>query len=138
MPVYLGLDLPVWAQTVCSCDTADGEIHRRPLDHQQDDVRAFYRQLAAPAIIGVGSSGYALWLHQLVEELGHHVRVGDGYAIRQFARRRQKNDRRDAELLLGLLPRGNFPAIRVDRQRASAGDKPRTGCKTGYKALMLP
>jgi hypothetical protein len=39
--------------------------------------------------------------------------VGDAQAIRQFARRRQKNDRRDAQLLLDLLLSGDFPAVHV-------------------------
>ena len=34
-------------------------------------------------------------------------------AIRKFAQRRQKNDRRDAELLLDLLLRGDFPAVHI-------------------------
>jgi transposase len=33
--------------------------------------------------------------------------------IRQFAARRQKNDRRDAELLLDFLLRGDFPCVHV-------------------------
>ncbi len=113
MPVYLGVDLHVRTQTVCWCDTADGEIHQRTLDHRHDDVRAFYTQFAAPAVIGVEASGYALWFHQLLSRLGHQVRVGDSFAIRQFAKRRQKNDRRDAELLLDLLLHGDFPVVHV-------------------------
>ncbi len=111
MTVYIGVDLHVRTQTVCWCDTADGEIHQRTLDHTRDDVPAFYAQFPAPALVGLESSGYALWFHQLVEEAGHEVRVGDAFAIRQFARRRQKNDRRDAELLLDLLRHGDFPAV---------------------------
>ncbi len=111
MTVYLGVDLHVRTQTICWCNTGDGVVHERTLDHTQDDVRAFYAQFAPPAVIGLEASGYALWFHQLVEELGHQVRVGDALAIRQFARRRQKNDRRDAELLLDLLVRGDFPAV---------------------------
>jgi transposase len=88
-------------------------IHQRTLDHERDDVRAFYAQIPAPAIVGLESSGYALWFHQLVEERGHRLLVGDAFAIRQFARRRQKNDRRDAELLLDLLLRGDFPAVHI-------------------------
>lgn len=113
MPVYLGVDLHVRTQTVSWCDLADGVIHQRTLDHQHDDVRAFYAQFAAPAIVGLESSGYALWFHHLVEEQGHRVLVGDAFAIRQFAKRRQKNDRRDADLLLDLLLRGDFPAVHV-------------------------
>lgn len=113
MAVYLGVDLHVGTQTVCWCDTADGEIHQRVLNHEQDDIRSFYAQFDAPIVIGLEATGYALWFHPLVEELGHQVLVGDAYAIRQFARRRQKNDRRDAELLLDLLLHGDFPAVHV-------------------------
>ena len=110
MPVYVGVDFHVKTQTVCWMDTADGEIHRQTLDHQREDVTRFYGQWAAPATVGVEASGYAQWFHRLVEVTGHRLLVGDAHAIRQFARRRQKNDRRDAELLLDLLRHGDFPA----------------------------
>jgi len=108
MPVYLGVDFHARTQTVCWCDTEDGVIHQRTLDHERDDVRAFYAQFAAPALVGLESSGYALWFHHLLADLGHQVQVGDAAAIRKFAQRRQKNDRRDAALL-----RGDFPAVHV-------------------------
>jgi transposase len=113
MPVYLGVDFHAGTQTVCWCYTEDGVIHQRTLDHDRDDVRAFYAQLPVPAIVGLESSSYALWFHHLVEEQGHRLLVGDALAIRQFAKRRQKNDRRDAELLLDLLLRGDFPVVHV-------------------------
>jgi len=113
MPVYLGVDFHSRTQTVCWCDTQDGVIHQRTLDHDRDDVPAFYAQFPAPAIVGLESSGYALWFHHLVEEQGHRLLVGDALAIRQFAKRRQKNDRRDAELLLDLLLRGDFPVVHM-------------------------
>lgn len=109
--LYLGVDLHVRTQTVCWMDTRDGEIHQRTLDHQRDDVRGFYTQLPQPAIVGVESCGYAVWFHRLVEETGHQLSVGDARRIRQFAKRRQKNDRRDAALLLELLVKGDFPAV---------------------------
>ncbi len=84
--MYIGVDLHVRTQTVCWCDTAEGEIHQRTLDHTRDDVPSFYAQFPAPALVGLPSSDYALWFHQLVEEVGHQVRVGDAFAIRQFAR----------------------------------------------------
>ncbi len=46
-------------------------------------------------------------------ELGHQLRVGNAFAMWQFARRQQKNDQRDAELLLDLLLFGDFPPIHV-------------------------
>jgi transposase len=39
--------------------------------------------------------------------------VGDTQAIRQFAGRRQKNDRLDAQFLLELLLRDDFPVVHV-------------------------
>lgn len=113
MGVCIGVDFHARAQTVCWCDPADGEIRQQTLDHQQDDVRGFYAQFATPAVVGIESSGYAIWFHHLVEETGHRLLVGDAFAIRQFARRQQKNDRRDAELLLELLLHGDFPAVHV-------------------------
>lgn len=113
MAVYIGVDLHVRTQTLCWCSDQDGEQQQAVLDHQRDDVRAFYSQFPAPAIIGVESSGYSLWFHRLLEELGHQLRVGDALAIRQFARRRQKNDRRDAQLLLDLLRHDDFPAVHI-------------------------
>ena len=113
MAVYIGVDLHVRTQTVCWLDTADGEEHQLTLDHERDDVRAFYSRFPVAALIGVEASGYSLWFHGIIEELGHQLLVGDALAIRQFARRRQKNDRRDAQLLLDLLRHGDFPAIHI-------------------------
>lgn len=113
MRVYIGVDLHVRTQTVCWCDAATGEQQERVLDHERDDIRAFYAGFAAPAVVGVEAVGYSLWFHRLLEEMGHQLVVGDAQAIRQFARRRQKNDRRDAQLLLDLLLRGDFPAVHI-------------------------
>ena len=113
MGVYIGVDLHVRTQTICWCDTGTGETAERTLDHTQDDVRRFYTQWAAPATVGVEASGYSLWFHQLIEEAGHRLLVGDALAIRRFTRRRQKNDRRDAQLLLDLLLHDEFPAVHV-------------------------
>jgi transposase len=113
MAVYIGVDLHVRTQTVCWLDTADGEEHQIMLDHERDDVRAFYSGFPVPALLGVETSGYSLWFHRLIEQLGHQLLVGNALAIRQFARRRQKNDRRDAQLLLDLLRHGDFPTVHM-------------------------
>jgi transposase len=113
MSVYLGVDFHARTQTVCWCDTTDGLIHRRTLEHQRDDVRSFYAQFPAPARIGLEATGYARWFHRLLDSLGHQLLLGDAYVIRKCAIRRQKNDRRDAELLLDLLLHGDFPAVHI-------------------------
>jgi transposase len=111
--VFLGVDFHARTQTVSWCDTANGVIERRTLDHRTDDVRAFYQQFHVPAVVGLEATGYARWFHRLVEETGHRLVIGDALRIRQFAARRQKNDRRDSELLLDLLLGGDFPAVHI-------------------------
>src|SRR2546427_6165715 len=76
MAVYIGVDLLVRTEPVCWMNTADGEIHQHTLDHSRDDLRAFYAQFTAPAVVGIESSGYALWFHQLMEQAGHRLLVG--------------------------------------------------------------
>jgi transposase len=62
-------------------------------------------------LVALEASGYSPWFEQMLEELGHEVWLGDAIEIRRRARRRQKNDRRDAELILDLLVHDEFPRI---------------------------
>jgi len=113
MTVYIGVDFHARAQTISYLTTEVGEIQRLQLDHGQPQaVRSFYQQFAGQqVIVGFESSGYAAWFEELLEELGCEIWIGHATAIRLFARRRQKNDRRDADLILDLLLRGDFPRI---------------------------
>jgi transposase len=47
----------------------------------------------------------------MLEELGHTVWMGHTTEIRRRANWRQKNDRRDAELILEIMLKGDFPKI---------------------------
>src|ERR1700756_3514737 len=47
------------------------------LDHERDDVRAFYSRFPVPALIAVETSGYSLWFHCIIEALDHQLPVGD-------------------------------------------------------------
>jgi transposase len=111
MTIYCGVDFHARQQTVCYCDTADGEIHLRELDHESGDVRDFYSTFKGEVIVGIEASGYSTWFVELIEGFGHRVLIGDASEIRRLAKRRQKNDRRDAGLILDLLLRGEFPQI---------------------------
>ena len=119
MTVYIGVDFHARQQTISYLTTEDGEIRRLQLEHSKPEaVRAFYEQFAGErVVVGFESSGYAAWFEELLEELGCEIWIGHATAIRLFARRRQKNDRRDADLILDLLVRGDFPRIhRYSRQ----------------------
>ncbi|HEV2764048.1 MAG TPA: hypothetical protein VGV38_13780 [Pyrinomonadaceae bacterium] len=59
MTIYCGVDFHARQQTVCYCDTADGETQLAELDHQADDVRGCYSRLRGEVIIGIEASGYS-------------------------------------------------------------------------------
>jgi transposase len=107
----MGVDFHARVQTVCWCNLADGEIHTKDLHHQEDDRRGFYSQFQGEVIVGLEASGYSSWFEEMLQELGHHVWLGNAREIRRLARRRQKTDRRDAELMLELLIGDEFPRI---------------------------
>ncbi len=109
--VYCGVDFHARMQTIAYCDSANGEIQLAQLDHRKDDVRGFYSQFTGQVIVGMESGGYSSWFEALLEELGHTVWIGHATEIRRRANWRQKNDRRDAELILEIMLRGDFPRI---------------------------
>src|SRR5688572_1478505 len=110
--VYCGVDFHARQQTICCLTTEDGVIVTYELKHDNKEaVRSFYAHLPRPALVGLEAGGYSLWFEQLLEELGHEIWLGDATEIRLCARRRQKNDRRDAALILDLLVRDEFPRI---------------------------
>ncbi|HLN96926.1 MAG TPA: IS110 family transposase [Pyrinomonadaceae bacterium] len=113
MTVYIGVDFHARQQTISYLTTEDGEIQQLVLLHEDPaKVRAFYEQFAGQrVVVGFESSGYAAWFEELLEELGCEIWIGHATYIRQFAKRRQKNDRRDADLILELLMSGDFPRI---------------------------
>ena len=119
MTVYIGVDFHARQQTISYLTTEDGEIKRMVLRHEDPTVvRAFYEQFAGQhVLVGFESSGYAAWFEELLEELNYEIWIGHATYIRQAAKRRQKNDRRDADLILELLYKGEFPRIhRYTRQ----------------------
>ena len=110
--IYCGVDFHARQQTVCYLKTEDGELVVIELKHQnKDEVRAFYAQFKGHVVVGLEASGYSPWFERLLESLGHEVWLGDASEIRRRARWRQKNDRRDAELILELMVHDQFPRL---------------------------
>ena len=60
---------------------------------------------------GIEATGSMQWFLNLMEELGIECRVGHPAQIRAAEPRKQKHDRRDADLILKLLVENRFPAI---------------------------
>ena len=110
--IYIGVDFHARQQTSCYLTTEGGEVSTHQLKHEdKDQVRAFYAQFSGRVIVGLEASGYSSWFQVMLEELGCEVWLGDAAEIRRRARWRQKNDRRDAELILDLLVHDEFPRL---------------------------
>lgn len=111
MTLYIGVDFHAHQQTVCWCDTATGETETVEIKHDLESVRKFYAGFKEPAAVGIEASSRAIWFEKMLSETGHRLFVGNPVLIRKRAASRHKNDRRDAELILELMMRGEFPAI---------------------------
>ena len=110
----IGCDFHPSHQQIVVWDRVTGEVLERALSHERkEEVRAFYAGLAGPVQVGIEASGQSQWFERMLAELGHEVRIGDAAKIRASCDRKQKTDRRDAELLVKLLDEGRFPQIWV-------------------------
>ena len=110
----IGCDFHPSYQQIAVLDSVTGEMVEKALSHERkEEVRAFYAELEGPVRVGIEASGQSQWFERMLAELGHEVWIGDAAKIRASCERKQKTDRRDAELLLRLLAEDRFPRIWV-------------------------
>src|ERR1700739_1410029 len=110
----IGCDFHPSYQQIAGLDLASGEMVEKALSHGgKEEVRAFYAGLEGSVRVGLEASGQSQWFERMLAELGHEVWIGDAAKIRASCERKQKTDRRDAELLLRLLAEDRFPRIWV-------------------------
>ena len=107
----IGCDLHSRQQSLAMLDTETGEAVNLTVKHEDNEVREFYSQLPHPVLVGVEATGSMQWFQNLMDELGIECQVGHPATIRAAEPRKQKHDRRDAELILKLLAEKRFPAI---------------------------
>ena len=107
----IGCDLHARQQTVAVLDTTTGEVVEKTLMHEASKVREFYSTLSGPVRVGIEATGSMQWFLNLMEELGIECQVGHPAKIRATEPRKQKHDRRDADLILKLLVENRFPSI---------------------------
>lgn len=107
----IGCDFHPSFQQIAMVDTETGEHTERRLN-REEAVR-FYSQLSGPVLVGMEACGNTVWFERLLAKLGHQLWQGDAAKIRAMEVRKQKTDRRDAELLLQLLLENRFPRIWV-------------------------
>jgi transposase len=105
----IGCDFHPSFQQIAMVDTETGEQTERRVTLAE--APAFYRGLAGPVRVGMEACGNTLWFERLLAELGHELWLGDAGRIRATEVRKQKTDRRDAELLLRLMLENRFPRL---------------------------
>jgi transposase len=107
----IGCDFHPGMQQIAVFETETGEITEHKLDNGNGEAEQFYRALAVPCLIGIETCGNSQWFIDLLERLGHEVRVGDAAKIRASYVRKQKTDKRDAGHILTLLLEKRFPRL---------------------------
>ena len=111
--IIIGCDFHPSGQQVYGVDDGTGEvIADQWISHQGEELERFYGSLPAGAEVGVESSGNMLWFERRLSQYGHKLRLGDAAQIRSKETRKQKHDRRDAQLIARLMLEKNFPELR--------------------------
>jgi len=113
--LIIGCDYHPSFQQIAFVDTETGEVKEQRLVHRAE-AEKFYRDLAAQARqvrVGMEASGHARWFERLMAELQFELWMGDAAEIRRKRGRKQKTDRQDAQHILSLLLKNDFPSIWV-------------------------
>ncbi len=113
--MIIGCDYHPAFQQIAFVDTETGELQERRLQHREE-AEKFYRDLAAECRkvrVGMEASGQARWFERLLAELNFELWIGDAAEIRSKRVRKQKTDRQDAQLILKLMLKDDFPRIWV-------------------------
>ena len=113
--MIIGCDYHPGFQQIAFVDTETGELQERRLLHREE-AEKFYRELMAQGVkvrVGMEASGQARWFERLLSELQFELWIGDAAEIQSKRVRKQKTDRQDAQLILKLMVKDDFPQIWV-------------------------
>lgn len=113
--LIIGCDYHPSFQQIAFVDTDTGEFQERRLG-QPEEAEKFYRDLVAQGKklrVGMEASGHARWYERLLAELNIELWIGDATEIARKRERKQKTDRQDAQHILKLMLKDDFPQIWV-------------------------
>ena len=113
--IIIGVDFHPEFQQIAWVDTDSGEFQEKRLAHPEE-AEQLYRDLAAQGKkvrVGMEASGHGRWFERLLAELQLELWIGDAAQIRAKRVRKQKTDRQDAQLILKLMLKDDFPQIWV-------------------------
>jgi transposase len=113
--IIIGVDFHPEFQQIALVDSNTGEFQEKRLVHREE-AEQFYRGLAAAGQqvrVGMEASGHARWFERLLSERQFELWIGDAAEIQSKRVRKQKTDRQDAQLILKLMLKDDFPQIWV-------------------------
>ena len=113
--LIIGVDFHPEFQQIAWVDTDTGEFQEQRLQHREQ-AETFYRALGAAGQqvrVGMEASGHARWFERLLAELQFELWIGDATQIQSKRGRKQKTDRQDAQHILKLMLKDDFPRIWV-------------------------
>jgi transposase len=113
--IIIGVDFHPEFEQIAFVDSESGEYQENRLVHPAE-AEQFYRALAVTGQkvrVGMEASGHARWFERLMAELQFELWIGDASEIHSNRARKQKTDRQDAELILKLMLKDDFPQIWV-------------------------
>jgi len=113
--IIIGVDFHPEFQQIALVDTDSGEFQEKRLAHPEE-AEQFYRALASTGEkvrVGMEASGHARWFERLLAELQLELWIGDATRIQSKRGRKQKTDRQDAQHILNLMLKDDFPKIWV-------------------------
>ena len=114
--MMIGVDYHPSFQQIAFLLEETGEYSERRLNHSDGEAEKFYRDLKLRRVqvrVGMEATGYSRWFERLLAELGFEVWIGDPAEIKAKRVKKQKTDRKDAQLLLKLMMEDRFPRIWV-------------------------
>ncbi len=114
--MIIGVDYHPSFQAIAFLIEETGECGEEELNHSDGQAEKFYRELKQRGIcvrVGMEATGYSRWFERLLAELGFELWIGDPAEIKTRRVKKQKTDRKDAQLLLRLMRENNFPQIWV-------------------------
>src|SRR5258706_4237940 len=114
--MMIGVDYHPSFQQIAFLIEGTGEYEERRLNHSDGEAEQFYRNLQLRGVhvrVGMEATGYSRWFERLLAELGFEVWIGDAAEIKAKRVKKQKTDRKDAQLLLKLMMEDRFPRIWV-------------------------
>jgi len=112
--LLIGVDYHPGFQQIAFLNQDSGECGELRLNHGDGEAERFYRELQQRGVrvrVGMEATGFARWFERLLAELGFELWIGDPAEIKAKRVKKQKTDRKDADLLLKLMREDRFPKI---------------------------